>query len=456
MLAAGEAVARLIAFGTTIYLARTLGASAYGIIGFAAGITLYLTRIADSGIEYFGLGIREIAEDPRRLPTLVPGITIVRIAVALGLLGVLAIVASVAPRPETAVLALYGLTLVTLAANTRWVLLGLEKAAPVAVSRIVGEGIFAAFVLITIRSSADLLNAPLAQFAGDAAAALLVAGVVWRSGANVRMELHFAAVRPVFARSWRLVLSALLGLVIYNSDLILLRFFRDTASVGYYAASYTFISFLLNLGATYNQSLLPALTRGTSGNPADSSLYQAALAHTFALSVPVAIGGFLLAAGLVDVTFGKAYAPAAIALSILVWSLPLSLMREVATAGLMSRKGESSVLRFTLWSAVANLTLNLILIRPFGIVGAALATVATEAIRFTAALFLARGLGYTPLALRRLAKPAVSALLMGAVVSIVGNHVLAGLVAGVFSYLAALTVLGGISWRRGSLPDLKL
>src|SRR5262245_23447781 len=46
-LGAGEAVSRLIAFGATIYAARVLGPAAYGVLGVATAVVLYLNRIAD-------------------------------------------------------------------------------------------------------------------------------------------------------------------------------------------------------------------------------------------------------------------------------------------------------------------------------------------------------------------------------------------------------------------------
>ncbi|MEP7324700.1 MAG: oligosaccharide flippase family protein, partial [Gemmatimonadota bacterium] len=69
-LGAGEAAARLVAFGATIYLARTLGPGSYGVIGLALAVTLYFTYLADCGIET--LGVREIAADPSRVATLAP------------------------------------------------------------------------------------------------------------------------------------------------------------------------------------------------------------------------------------------------------------------------------------------------------------------------------------------------------------------------------------------------
>ena len=62
-LGSGEVVSRLIAFCTAIYLARVLGAENYGIIAFAIGVTLYLSKIADFSIEV--IGTKEIAKDPK-------------------------------------------------------------------------------------------------------------------------------------------------------------------------------------------------------------------------------------------------------------------------------------------------------------------------------------------------------------------------------------------------------
>jgi O-antigen/teichoic acid export membrane protein len=453
VLGLGEVAARLIAFAATVYLARTLGASAFGIIGFATAITLYLARIADCGIEYFGLGIREVAEDPERITPMVSSVTVARIIVACITAGVVAIVAFFAPQPDGRVVALYGLTLISLAASMRWVLLGLERARVVAISRVAGEALFAGLVLLGVKSSTDIMRVPVAQFLGDALGALIVGVVIWRSGYHLRAELNWGIVGPLFRRSWRLVASALLGLVIYNSGLILLRFFRDSASVGYFAAAYTFVSFMLNLGGSYNQSLLPALTRDRERS---ASLYRDALVHAFAGTLPVAAGGTIVAGALVAAIFGDGYVNAALVLKILLWTIPFALMREVATAGLMSRSGEVAVLRFTSWTALASLALNLVLIPWLGLAGAAIAAVATEIVRFAAALVLAEVGGFSPANPVRFWKPLAAGAAMTAVLVFANFGVVAEVLLGVIVYLALLAALGGFRFRGGALPEIVL
>ena len=61
-LVSGEAISRVIAFVAVVYIARVLGADGYGVIAFAVGINLYLSKIADFAIEW--VGSREIARNP--------------------------------------------------------------------------------------------------------------------------------------------------------------------------------------------------------------------------------------------------------------------------------------------------------------------------------------------------------------------------------------------------------
>ena len=78
-LGGGEVAARVISFGATVYLARTLGAAGYGVIAVAMAIMLYLTYLTDCGVEV--LGVREVAAAPTRIGKLVPPVLSLRLAV---------------------------------------------------------------------------------------------------------------------------------------------------------------------------------------------------------------------------------------------------------------------------------------------------------------------------------------------------------------------------------------
>lgn len=307
-----------------------------------------------------------------------------------------------------------------------------------------------ALVLALVRGPDHLLAVPLAQFAGDCLAALLLLLWLARHGFPIRPRLDWATARPVFASTWPLVSSALLGLVMFNADLILLRVFRDTATVGYYAAAYTLVSFLINLGGTYRHSLVPTLARLSDDPAGQHRLYGSAMLLVFSLAFPAAVGGFLLAEPLIITAFGAEYAPAATALGLLVLSVPLSLLREVATGALLAHSRERQVLTLAAWPAAINLALNLLLIPGLGITGAAVSTILTEATRFAFALALVRPLGFRLDTLRRLGRPVLAGVVMAALLLAVRPAtVWVAIPAGAAAYFAALAMLGGLTALRG-------
>jgi O-antigen/teichoic acid export membrane protein len=455
-LGAGEAIARLIAFAATVYLARTLGPGAYGIIGLATAVLLYFTYLADCGIET--LGVREIAADHSRATTLAPAVLSLRLTVAFLLAVLLAVLGLVVlPQPDGAILAVYGLTLLGVGANTRWIHLGLEDAPRVAIARIAGESTMVLLVILLVRSAGDLAAVPLAQFTGDMLAMFLLALWLRRRGVFLPLRWDRPAAGPVLRRAFPLVLHALLGLMIYNSDLIFLRAFWSPADVGQYVAAYTLISFLLNLGIAYSQSLLPTLTRLAPEPVRQKALYQTSMAQVFAAAFPLAVGGFLLAPGIIGFVFGPGYAASTTALQILIWTVPVAFYRNVPQMALIAAGRQDRVLRITFVSAMLNLGLNILVIPGYGMVGAAAATLGTEAFRTLLALAFARREGFDFPHPSRLWRTLLAGSGMaGALFLLDVPWLWLGVAGGGVVYLGLLFLVGGIQLRKGELPSLRV
>ncbi len=452
-LGVGEAVARIVAFAATVYLARTLGASLYGVIVLATAILLYLTFLTDCGVD--ALGVREVAAAPNALATLVPDTLGARFLVggALALLTV-ALGLTLLPQPEGAILAAFACTLPIIALGTRWVHLGLEQAGRASLGRLLTEVAMVGVVLALVRRPEDLALVPIAHIAGEGLGALLLLRLLPRAIGRLRVVLAPQKVRALLRASWPLIVHAMLGLAIFNSDFIFLRIFRDSASVGIYAAAYTLISFFLNLGATYTMTLLPVLTRVRDDRPAVTALYDGALAQVLAGAIPVAVGGFLVAPRVIDLVFGAAYLEAALPLQILLWSIPVALIRNVSQGALIAYQRQDQLMLTATWAAGTNVALNILLIPSWGLAGAAAATLLTEVLRTTLAARYARRLGLPLSSPWRFRRVALATAAMAALVWALRDAPLGVVVmAGAASYVMVLAAVGGITFRRGALPD---
>ncbi|MEM6706473.1 MAG: flippase [Acidobacteriota bacterium] len=442
-LGAGEALARLVAFAATVYVARVLGPAPYGVVEVALAIILYCSRIADFGIDA-GLGVREIAADPHRLRSLSSSVFLGRTAVSALVAGLLAIFGlGVLPAPEGPVLAIYGVSLLAIGLSTRWIHLGRERAVPVSVARLLGEVTMVALVLLFVRSADDLLRVPLAKVAGDLLAAAILYFWLRRDGVRVGAGWHWQRIRPLVPRAWSLVLSGLLGLMIFNADLLALRIFRGAETVGYYAAAYSLVGFLTNLGISFSTSLLPTLTRLRSTPEEQRSLYRNAHLQAFTVGLPIAIGGGFVASGIVGLVFGSAFAKSVLPLQILLWSAPLGFARDVATAGLVAAEEEHRVLRLTGWSTLLNVVLNLALIPGFGMLGAAAATVMTESVRMALVCWLAAQRGLPVPGPQALLSPVLAGAFMAALLAWIEMPLFLAIGVGAVAFAACLAATGG-------------
>lgn len=447
-LGVGELLSRLIGFIATIYVARRLGAEAYGVIGFGFAVLLYATAVVDGGLEH--TGPREVAERRDRLGPLFSTLLLTRLLLAAVGTAVMLIVAQLLfTGPERLVVSLYALALLPVGANTRWLHIGLEQSALVSGARVLSELVRVVAVLALVRGPADLGVVPLAQLAGDALAAGLLLAGVRGIGARFEWRIDRALARDVFGNAAPMVASALLALMIYNADLVFLRLFRDSVEIGLYLAGYTLINFLGILGHVLALTLVPTFTRLRGSPEARAELYHDGMARAFAAGLPIAVGGCLVARLLIETVFGNAYTLSAPVLAILIWSLPVVLLRSVLQAALISAGRQQSVLRTTLWAAIANVVLNTLAVPVFGMYGAAVTTVIAETVRMATALHYAHRAGFPVTVPRRYVRSIGAAVALAGVLLVLRpSSVWLALPVGAMVYTVALLLVGGLHLGR--------
>jgi len=417
-LGGGEALARLASFGATVYLARTLGPTLFGSIALATAVLLYLTQLADAGVELVGVPLVARARD--RVDDVVAPVFGARLLFAIALTAVtIPLSLLVLPRPDSVLLATYALTLPLAAASARWVHLGLERTGWIAIARTLGELLTLALVVVLVRDAAGLGFVPLATFAGQALVTVLLIVSLRRLGLSIPVSFDWQAARPTFERSRHLVAFTLLGLVLFNFNLVLIGVVRGRAEAGLYSAAYTLIAFGANLIVAFAHTVMPTLARLDADSAARDQVFQRSVMQAFAVALPAGVGAALIADQIIVTIFGTAFGGAVPALRILAWYLPLAAVRELPVVALIAAGQERALLRVNALTAIANVVLALIAVPVLGLVGAAGATALSEVIRLWLAASAAGRAGYPAVALRPLLAPAAAAIGMAALMLLV-------------------------------------
>jgi|GEM_PF-2728016 len=183
--------------------------------------------------------------------------------------------------------------------------------------------------------------------------------------------------RELLAFSLPLALSSFIFIFLSRLDILLIAYFMDEAAVGYYRSIQPLQMAATFLTGAFSFFYLPMATRHYEEGDLEGlkTIYQTSTKWLLFGTFPVVLVLGLFASDIVRVFFGNSYAPAAPALSILMFGL---LFRTVVglNGDMIRAVDRTNVEAVTAFAGlVVNFSLNVLLIPRYGISGAALATV---------------------------------------------------------------------------------
>lgn len=430
----GGVILKILNFAYGVYVVRRLGDSQFGQYNIILAWVGLFSIFAELGVTQYAM--REIARDHQRAEGLFWNLMAMRAVLALaGMLGITAGAAAVGYSAEIVtgvfvytssfLLSAVGVSLtMVLAAYERLDFTTLTTIA----SQVVGLGLGLAVLwngygLIPFLAVGLLAMCP---------PILWSIWFVWKHQMLAFKPQIDVRTWPALARGgWPFALISLALTIAFSIDTVMLSWYVPEAHVGWYNVAYGLARSLVALLGGFSVALVPSLARAYSSDTATvERWYYRAVKFFLLVSLPVAAGGMLIAFPLVQLVYNPTTLPAALALQILIWDVPLLMF--TALCGNMSYVigGERAAARIYAINAVANVLLNLYAIPRFGVVGAAIVTVVTDLIGALQFQFLLN---------RRLRLPA-----MGAVVVRIAGATLC----------MALAVYGALGWHVGVLIGL--
>jgi O-antigen/teichoic acid export membrane protein len=439
---------RIAGFIFNILVIRTLGGEEYGQYSIVIAWAGLFSVIGDLGINQYLA--REIARNPRRADELFWDTVALRF--------VLAVIASLITTVGAALNGYSGEIVLAIAVYTSSyflqailaplgsILTGNERLDIVSAISVVTQVLFLAFAGIFLFLGLDFVW-------------IVIASVI---NLPVVIVLQYRALRrnnlgpPRFHINpslwWFVIKHGLpFGIVqlslsfAFRVDTILLSGHVSDTQVGWYNAAYNLTLTLLTLTRSFNDAILPTLAREHTLNPQSvKPWYFRSVKVMMVIGLPIAVGGMLTADKLVHILYRPDFAPAALALAILVWDVPVVMYHSFCGNMTTSIKREVSAARIYGSLGVINTLLNLLLIPRFGIIGASFSTVLTDLAGAAQYYFLFRrefgaGLGFT-----RLARIGIAAVMTGVFTYLLRDMNLLVIV------LAATTCYGILVWISGA------
>ena len=440
-LGSGELAARAIAFLVTATLARRLGTEGFGQLGFATAIASYLLLVPNLALQ--DLGARAVSRDPSHASVILGSVTRVRLLAGMG--GALALVLLAALLPLAgdvrALLMLNALVVIPIALNASWVEKAMERSRAVGLALVTTQTVFVLAVMVLVHGPADLLRVPPIQAAAELVGAMWLLRGLRRAVRDGSLSHGLAVLRGAGA----MIATRLLRAVIVTADIVLLGFLVAGEQVGLYSAAYRVCFLLTAIASSAHVVFQPRIMRAHDDAVAASRVLTDAVWMSFALGAPLVAGGIFVAGDLLALLFGEPYRSAAPAFRLLLLSIGVLFLHGCMQAAFVARHRMPVQTGITAAAAVLNVALNLLLIAPLGIVGAAIATLAAEVLILVATIVILWRWRWRPAA-RVLRRPALATALMLAVLAGLPTDwpVLVRIAIGAILYIIGLGALGGL------------
>lgn len=391
---ASQLVVRVVDLAVAIVILRLLGPVGNGRYAVAVIVWLYVKTISDFGLSL--LATRDVARDPTLAGRITGSTTLLRIVV---------LVAATIPASAylllgyqrgdlagdsvtAALLLLVSIIPSSFTEAVNSVLNGLERMTIAAWLNVTVSVTKAPLVVLLAASSLEVVGVAVAALIASTVSAVLYLRayrmivrdrIVWSLNRHTAVRLA--------RESWPLLAGALLVNLFFRVDVFLVQSFQGDRELGLYDAAYKLINLVTIVPAYVTLAMFPALAvRG--GDMAQLRRVQRLAVHLLVWLawgiVAVVVGGAELA---IRVLAGRDYLPeASTLLQILILFAPLSFLNGIVQYVLVAMNEQRRIVPVFGLAVAFNLSLNLVLIPTHGARGAAIVTVATELVIFTAFL----------------------------------------------------------------------
>jgi O-antigen/teichoic acid export membrane protein len=239
--------------------------------------------------------------------------------------------------------------------------------------------------------------------------------------------------------------SFILIKIYYTFDTVMLGFMKGQAVVGWYNAAYKIVLLFIGFAGLFGSAIYPVLSRCHKESEAELERFVFQFARaSVSFGFPIAVGGTMLGAHIIDFVYGPAYHPGVLPLQLLIWSVLTVYFNCSFAFCLLACNRQREYLYSASAGTATNLILNLILIPKYGMVGAGVATVACEVVVLGLILFYSRRV-VKALPWAHLLKVFGASSFMGVSLYLLDGSLPLKILAGASVYLAAMIALRGVT-----------
>lgn len=381
-LSTGVTASKIVRSLMMIYAARILGVEQYGIFTYVLSFAAIFNIFSDIGLT--GILTRDLTKNSQKKEYLATSLCIKLVLIFVTII-LVSFVSPIFSNIESAINLMYIAAFLLAFDSIRNFLYAIYRSE----NRMQFEAILELIteILITIvgfyiifRISDEKLF--LAGYAVASGIGMLLTMLFLRRSLVGVMRFFDKKLVPVILKSaWPFAFMGVFGVLMTNIDSVIIGSILSINDLGVYAAAQKPTTLLYMIPTFLYTSLLPFFSKFSVSDEKSKTqvLIRKSVTASLCVALPIVFCGIVVAEPLLNVVYGAEYSGAAVVFKILLLALLFVFPGTILSATLLADNKQNILLRSSVVGAVLNVSLDLILIPRFGIVGSAIATLIAQA-----------------------------------------------------------------------------
>jgi O-antigen/teichoic acid export membrane protein len=376
----------IISFVVIIYVVRYLGPKDFGLYSYVLSFTWLFVAISTLGLET--ISVREIVKQPQKKDEIIG--TVFTLRILGGIAAVILIGLALFISHEDIYISI--LILIASAAFIFQSFSAIEYYFRAIVKAKYNAYALSASVICSSALKIILIlnEAPLVYFIATFTFEYFVLAIglvaVYKSNKYKILSWKYSKLlaRSLLKDSWPLALSGVVVMIYMKIDQVMIKHMIGEEAVGFYAAAVRLCEAWYFIPVTICNSIFPAIVNAKN---VSEEFYNNRLQKLYDflawLAIGIAVPVTFFSHEIIYILFGSEFAPAAPVLTIYIWAGVAVFLAVASSQYLVNENLTKLLFLRTLVGMIINVSLNLILIPVYGIVGSAIATL----VSYTAVTF---------------------------------------------------------------------
>lgn len=439
-----QLISYVLAFFYTLYSARYLGTTNFGIISFATAISGLFAIGTDLGLST--LTIREVARDKSRTYKYLGNHGSIKLILSIVTMAALVVFVNIGTFDDITkyVVYLIGSSVIINAFGGIFSSLfrAYEQMEYQSIAEILNATLLFVGILVCVFTKQSVIMVSLVYVIASVAVLLYNFAMCTRNYGLIHFQFDLKFWKYLISNAYPLAITSIFALISFKMNTILLNMLTSSDVVGEYTAAFNLMQALIFIPTVFSTAVLPIFAKFyVDSKDMLSYSYKKSLKYLTIISMPISMGTLVLSEKIIMFIYGSAYVNTIPILELIIWALPAIFLSYILGTSIASINKQHETIKATFLCLVFSTVGNYILINLFSGIGAALITVLNEVSMVIFYMYIMHKYGYKVPLREILVKPFIASVVMGVVLYFLNLELFVSVLLGMIVYFTVIFLI---------------